>query len=70
MANQVVIKNKATADSAPATSDLIAGELALNTNDGKLYYENSGGNIKYFGDSADSLTAASADATALAIALG
>ena len=70
MANQVVIKNKATASSAPDTDDLVAGELALNTNDGKLYYENSGGNIKYFGDSADSLTAAAADATALAIALG
>jgi hypothetical protein len=31
----------ATASSVPIAGNLVAGELALNTNDGKLYYKNS-----------------------------
>jgi hypothetical protein len=31
----------ATASSVPLAANLVAGELALNTNDGKLYYKNS-----------------------------
>lgn len=30
-----------TASAVPTTGNLVAGELALNTNDGKLYYKNS-----------------------------
>jgi len=33
----------ATAAAVPLAANLTAGELALNTNDGKLYYKNSGG---------------------------
>jgi hypothetical protein len=33
----------ATAAAVPLAANLAAGELALNTNDGKLYYKNSGG---------------------------
>ena len=31
----------ATASSVPIAGNLVAGELALNTNDGKLYFKNS-----------------------------
>jgi len=30
-----------TASAVPVAGNLVAGELALNTNDGKLYYKNS-----------------------------
>jgi hypothetical protein len=33
----------ATASAVPTAGNLVAGELALNTNDGKLYYKNSSG---------------------------
>ena len=32
-----------TAAAVPTAGNLVAGELALNTNDGKLYYKNSSG---------------------------
>lgn len=35
----------ATASAVPLAANLTAGELALNTNDGKLYYKNSGGTV-------------------------
>lgn len=35
----------ATASAVPLAANLTAGELALNTNDGKLYYKNSSGTV-------------------------
>jgi len=41
----IVIKNSQTASAAPGTSDLVTGELAINTNDGKLYMKDDANNI-------------------------
>lgn len=40
-----------TASAVPTSGNLIAGELALNTNDGKLYFKNSSGVIRTLADS-------------------
>jgi len=37
MANSILLKRSATAAKVPLTSDLVLGEIALNTYDGKLY---------------------------------
>ena len=42
----------ATASSIPLAANLVAGELALNTNDGKLYYKNSGNVVTLLASSA------------------
>lgn len=36
----------ATASAAPTSGNLASGELALNTNDGKLFYKDSGGSVQ------------------------
>ena len=36
----------ATASAVPVNTNLAAGELAINTNDGKLYYKDSGGTVQ------------------------
>jgi hypothetical protein len=68
MANKVLIKKKTDGAGAPGTSDVDAGELAINTVSGRLYFKDSSNNIKYYADSTASAT--TDDATALAIALG
>jgi hypothetical protein len=40
-----------TAAAVPTSGNLIAGELALNTNDGKLYYKSSAGVVRTLADS-------------------
>ena len=35
-----------TAGAAPAAGNMAAGEIAINTADGKLYYKDSGGTVK------------------------
>ncbi len=40
-----------TAAAVPSAGNLLAGELALNTNDGKLYFKDSGGLVKTLADS-------------------
>jgi len=42
----------ATASSVPLAANLVAGELALNTNDGKLYYKNSSNVVTLLASSA------------------
>jgi hypothetical protein len=42
----------ATASAVPLAANLTAGELALNTNDGKLYYKNSGGTVSLLASNA------------------
>jgi hypothetical protein len=68
MANKVLIKKKTDGAGAPGEGDVDAGELAINTVSGRLYFKDSSNNIKYYADSTAAAT--TDDATALAIALG
>ena len=43
MAQVLKLKRSATAYKVPSTSDLLLGELAMNTNDGKIYFEKNDG---------------------------
>ena len=43
MAQVLKLKRSATAAKVPSTSDLALGELAMNTNDGKIYFEKNDG---------------------------
>ena len=38
-----------TASTAPSAGNLNDGELAINYNDGKLYYKDSGGSVQLIG---------------------
>jgi hypothetical protein len=64
--NTVKIFKSATANAEPTTLNLDYGELAINYADKKLFFRDSGDNIKQIRDD----EAVSADITALAIALG
>jgi hypothetical protein len=46
-----------TATTVPLTANMVTGELALNTNDGKLYYKNSAGAVALLASTATSATA-------------
>tara|TARA_R110001606_G_C14871622_1_gene589931 strand:- start:13 stop:453 length:441 start_codon:yes stop_codon:yes gene_type:complete len=48
----IQLYRSATASAAPTAGNLLDGELALNTNDGKLYYKNSGGAVAVLADGA------------------
>ena len=43
MANTIKVKQSAVASKIPTTGDLVLGELALNTYDGKLYAKKDNG---------------------------
>ena len=47
MANQILLKQSAVADSVPTTTDIAFGELAVNTYDGVVYlkYDSGGGEV-------------------------
>jgi hypothetical protein len=47
MANTIILKNSAVANSIPTTSDLEFGEVAVNTHDGKMFIkiDNGAGNV-------------------------
>lgn len=47
----IILKKSSVADKSPLTTDLEYGELALNYNDGKIFYKNSSNIIKSFLDS-------------------
>ena len=49
MASVIKLKRSETALAIPTTSDLAAGELALNITDGKFYTKTSGGVVKEVG---------------------
>jgi hypothetical protein len=49
----------ATAAAAPTAGNLVPGELALNTNDGKLYYEDSAGAVQVIASKATGSVAGS-----------
>ena len=42
----IQLYHSTTAAAVPTAGNLLAGELAINTNDGKLYYEDSGGVVQ------------------------
>jgi len=49
---KVLLKRSAISGRAPQVGDLEYGEIAINYNDGKIYYKNSSNQIKAFVDSA------------------
>jgi hypothetical protein len=68
MAVAILPKRSHSAANVPDTSDLIAGELAVNTADTKIYMRDDSNNIvRVSGQTAAEVTA---KAMALAIALG
>ena len=68
MAVAILPKRSHSASSVPDTNDLIAGELAVNTADTKIYMRDDSNNIvRVSGQTAAEVTA---KAMALAIALG
>ena len=58
----------ATAAAVPVNTDLVAGELALNTNDGKLYFKNSGGTVTLLASSTLNNYTTTGTGTVLALA--
>jgi len=42
----IQLYSSATASAVPVNTNLAAGELAINTNDGKLFYKDSGGTVQ------------------------
>jgi hypothetical protein len=59
MANIIKLKQSSVAGKVPISGDLVQGELAVNTNDEKLYMKNSSGTIvEISGGSYDSSTTA------------
>tara|TARA_A100001037_G_scaffold53095_1_gene45181 strand:+ start:13221 stop:14564 length:1344 start_codon:yes stop_codon:yes gene_type:complete len=54
LANVIQLKRVTSGTSAPGTSDLAEGELAINTNTGKLYFKDASDSIKFFADSTQS----------------
>lgn len=68
MAVAILPKRSHSAASVPDTSDLVAGELAVNTADTKIYMRDDSNNIvRVSGQTAAEVTA---KAMAMAIALG
>jgi hypothetical protein len=72
MANTLLLKRKTNATGSPSGSgaDLAPGELAINTVDKKLFFEDSSGNIQEIKDSTTLAAEALADAVAMSVALG
>lgn len=65
MASTIIIKNSSTASAVPASGSLVAGELAINTADNKLFAKNSAGTVTLLA-SATTATEAAASASAAA----
>ena len=70
MANILLLKRKTDGTGSPDSDDLAAGELAINTVDKKLFFEDSSGNIQEIKDSTTLAAEALADAVAMSVALG
>lgn len=56
MSNKIILKKSSVGAKVPLTSDLDYGELALNYNDGKLYFKDSSNTIAYLGSSSATQT--------------
>ena len=46
MSNTILIKRSGTANAVPASGNLSLGELAINYQDGNLFYKDSGGTVQ------------------------
>lgn len=71
--NKLQLKRSSSSASTPPISGgntLLAGELAINTADKKLYFKDSSGNLKYFVESDEAKQTAIDEAVALSIGLG
>lgn len=55
----ISLYHSTTATAQPLAADLVAGELALNTNDEKLYFKNSAGTVKLLASVASTTNVAS-----------
>jgi hypothetical protein len=70
MAVAILPKRSHTSSSAPTTSDLLAGEMAVNTADQKIYMRDDSNNIVTVAEKGVSDADATAKAVTMAIALG
>tara|TARA_B100000287_G_C20211703_1_gene614380 strand:- start:171 stop:395 length:225 start_codon:yes stop_codon:yes gene_type:complete len=71
--NKLQLKKSSSAGATPPVSGgstLLAGEIAINTADKKLYFKDSSGNLKYFVESDEAKQTAIDEAVALSIGLG
>ncbi len=59
----IQLYRSATSSAVPSASDLQDGELAINTNDGKLFFKNSSGNVTTLADSSSAGTVTSVGGT-------
>ena len=59
-----------TAAAAPTSGNLVAGELALNTVDEKLYFKNSAGTVKLLASNAATSGASKGQAIAFSMIFG
>ena len=48
MVNTIIIKNDSNTGNSPANNEIVTGELAINTTDGKLFYGDASGNAQEF----------------------
>lgn len=55
----IITKNSQTASAVPSAASLAVGELAVNTADGKLYTEHTGGVVKQVGGNVQTISAGS-----------
>ena len=70
MAVAILPKRSHASGNAPDTSDLIAGELAVNTADQKIYHRDDSNNIVTVATKGQTAAEVTAKAMAMAIALG
>jgi len=70
MAVSILPKRSHSAGNTPDTSDLIAGELAVNTADQKIHLRDDSNNIVTVATKGQTAAEVTATAMALAIALG
>lgn len=65
----IQLYHSTTATNVPSAANLLPGELAINTADGKLYYEDSSGNVQLLASKDATANAATAASTGKAIAM-
>lgn len=65
----IQLYHSTTAAAIPVAGNLLQGELAININDGKLYYEDSGGTVQLLASKDATANAATAASTGKAIAM-
>jgi len=56
MASKILLKNSTTASAVPTTSDVDVGEVAVNTEDKRLFTQDNGGSVVELGTTPSSIT--------------